>query len=129
MKKLISAALIVLSLSNVAFADCDYSKIVSNPDGTYTYSKELHICVGTMKRDLDSANTQIAEYKKVIDLKDLALTKSDARANLWMDTSFKLQDRMNAIDDLKSKNQYLAFGLGVIMTGLAVWGAGQLVHH
>lgn len=129
MKKLIAAALIAISISNVALADCDFSTgITKNDNGTFTYTKECHIKVGEMKRDLDLANTQIAEYKKVIDLKDLALTKSDARANLWMDTSFKLQDRMNVIDELKSKNQYLAFGLGIVVTGLAVWGAGQLAH-
>lgn len=129
MKKIISTILIAVTLlSTSAMADCDYSKIVKNVDGSYTYSKELHICVGEMKRDLDAATVQLGEYKKVIELKDLALTKANERADLWMNTSFKLQDRMNTIDELKSKNQYLAFGLGIVLTSLAVYGAGQLAH-
>lgn len=128
MKKLIAAALIVLSLSNIAMADCDFSKVIHNADGTMTYTKELHICVGQLKEDLDSANTQIVAYKQAIDLKDLAFTKANQNADLWMNTSFKLQDRMNEVDSLKEKNQYLAFGLGILVTGLAVWGAGYLKH-
>lgn len=129
MKKLIVLLLIAVSFSNIAFADCDYTKIIHNVDGSYTYTKELHICVGQMKQDLDSSRTQLVEYKKAIDLKDLALSKSDERADLWMNTSFKLQDRMNAVDELKGKNQLLMFFAGVAVTSLAVWGAGQLAHH
>ena len=73
--------------------------------------------------------TAIIEYKKAIDLKDLALTSSNTRADLWMNTSFKLQDRMNSVDDIKNKNQLLMFFAGVAVTSLAVWGAGQLAHH
>lgn len=129
MKKLIATFLVAISLSNVAIADCDFSKIVHNADGTMTYTKELHICVGQMKQDLESANAQLTAYKSAIDLKDLAITKANERSDLWMNTSFKLQDRMNAVDDLKSKNQLLTFFAGVVVTGLAVWGAGQLAHH
>lgn len=129
MKKLIAALLLVVSFTNVASAACDFSTgITKNDNGSYTYTKECHVAVGEMKRDLDSATVQLGEYKKAIELKDLALSKSNANADLWMNTSFKLQDRMNAVDELKSKNQVLAFGLGILVTGLAVWGAGQLVH-
>lgn len=129
MKKLISALLAVFMFANVALADCDFSTgITPNTDGSYTYTKACHIAVGTMKRDLDTANTKIASYEKVIQLKDLSLTKSDERADLWMNTSFKMQDRLNSVDELKSKNQWLAFGLGIVFTSLAVYGAGQLAH-
>lgn len=126
MKKLIAMAMIVLSLSNVALADCDFSTGISkNQDGSYTYTKDCHIKVGEMRRDLDAANVQIVEYKKVIELKDLALVKANERADLWMNTSFKLQDRMNVIDEMKSKNQWLMFGLGVLTTGVAAYALNQ----
>lgn len=128
MKKLIAMLMITLTFSNAANAACDFSTGISkNADGTYTYSKDCHVAVGQMKYDLEAANKQVDDYKRVIELKDLALTKSNERADLWMEASFKLQDRMNTIDDMKSKNQWLMFGLGVLTTGLAVWGAGQLV--
>lgn len=128
MKKLIATLLIALSLTNVALADCDYSKLVHNADGTVTYSKELHICVGQMKADLASANSQIADYKQAITLKDLALTKSEQRGDMWMTQSFTLQDRLDKVEDYKSKNEIIYFVGGVLLTGLAVWGAGQLAH-
>lgn len=126
MKKLISTVLLLSFVSNIAMADCDWTKIVQNPDGSRTYSKELHICVGQLKQDLEIANSQIVDYKKAIELKDLALVKADQRANMWMDTSFKLQDRMNTIDDLRSKNNWLYYGLGIASGFVAVWAAGQL---
>jgi len=130
MKKLISLILILVSFSNVALADCDFSTgITRNDNGSYTYSRDCHIKVGSMKLDLEAANKQLTEYNKVIELKDLALSKGNERSDLWMNTSFKLQDRMNAIDDLKGKNQLLMFFAGVAITSLAVWGAGNLAHH
>lgn len=126
MKQFIATLLIGFSLSNLAFADCDYSKIVKNPDGTYTYSRELHLCVGQMKSELEAANTQVVEYKKVIDLKDLALTKANERSDMWMNTSFKMQDRINSIESLQSKSNLLYTALGVGLTVLSVWAAGQL---
>ena len=127
MKLLITTILIFALTCQLAFADCDYSKIKDNGDGTYTYSKELHICVGTMKRDLDAANTQIESYKKAITLKDLALVDSQKRTDLWMDTSFKLQDRMATIDKIENTNKIIYFGLGILVTGAAVYGASKLV--
>lgn len=129
MKLTIATILALVLTCQAAMADCDYSKIVDNGNGTYTYSKELHVCVGNMKKDLDAANTQVASYQKAIEFKDLALVKANDRITLWQDTTFKLQDRMSAIDNLESKNRILYFGLGIIVTGLAVYGAGQLAHH
>lgn len=127
MKRFISVCLVFFTISNAAFADCDFSTgITKQPDGSFLYTKDCHLKVGEMKRDLEAANTQIVEYKKVIELKDLALSKSNERADLWMNASFKLQDRMNAVDDLKTRNQLLLFLSGVAFTSLAVWGAGQL---
>ena len=125
--KLIIAMILTLALTcQAAFADCDYSKIKDNGDGTYTYTKELHICVGTLKRDLESANAQVESYTKAIELKDLALGKANERIMLWEDTTFKLQDRMATIDSLESKNKIIYFGLGILVTGLAVYGASKL---
>lgn len=130
MKKFIALLLLVVSFSNVAMADCDFSTgITKQADGNYLYTRECHVKVGQMKLDLEAANKQVADYSKAIDLKNLALTSSNTRADLWMNTSFKLQDRMNAVDELKSKNQLLMFFAGVAVTSLAVWGAGNLAHH
>lgn len=116
-------SLLVLALSTQASADCDWSKIISNPDGTFIYSKALHICVGQMKQDLTSANIQLTDYKKAIDLKDLALKTSDDRANMWMSTSLTLEKDIQEVDKLRSGNETLYFGLGI----LTVFAAGYIV--
>jgi hypothetical protein len=127
MKRLISLFVVISFFSNVALADCDFSTgITKQEDGSFRYTKECHLKVGEMKRDLEIANTQIVEYKKAIELKDLALAKADERADKWMNAAYKLEDRMTTIDNLRSANQWLYFGIGVAVTGLAVWGAGQL---
>ena len=115
-----------MCFSTSAFADCDFSKLIHNQDGSVVYSADCHLKVGQMKADLDSANLQIQDYKKAIELKDLAISKSQERADLWMGETFKLQDRMSTIESYKSKNEVLYFGLGVVFTSLAVFGAGQL---
>lgn len=129
MKKVTAFFLIAITLTTSAFAECDYSKIIHNENGTYTYSKELHVCVGQMKQDLETATTQLGEYKKAIELKDLAISKADQRSQLWMDTSDKLQTRLNAVADMSNKNQWLMFGLGVVTALGAGYVASQVYRH
>jgi hypothetical protein len=127
MNKLTSIFVISAFLSNVALADCNFkTDIVEQKDGTFIYTEECHIKVGEMKQDLEIAQDQIKDYKKAIELKDLAITRADERADKWMNVAYKLEDRMSTIDDLRSRNQWLYFGFGVGLTALAVWGAGQL---
>lgn len=130
MKKLITAILLFCTLSNVALADCDFSKgITPGPNDTFIYSGECHRKVGTLVQDNASKDKAIADLNQVITLKDLALTKADARTQLWMDTSFKMEDRLNEVDSIYKKNEWLYFALGIVVTGAAVYGAGQLVRH
>lgn len=129
MKKL-SSVLLLVFFANIAMADCDFKTGISPlDDGSFKYSRECHLKVGQMKQDLDVATKQVADLTQAITLKDLALTKSDQRVTLWQDTSFKLEDRINTIDSLQKFNGILYFGLGVVFTSLAVWGAGHLAAH
>jgi hypothetical protein len=127
MKKILTF-LIILVFSTSAFADCDYSKIIKNDNGTYTYTRELHLCVGQMKQDLDIANEQNLKFTKALELKDLALTKADQRADMWQQTAFKLEDRISTIDGYRTSNQWLMFGFGMATMFAASYAASQLVH-
>jgi hypothetical protein len=126
MKLLIMTLLTFALTLQAAKADCDYSKIVSNADGTYTYSKELNHCVGVMKKDLDATKAQMDSYVQSITLKDLALSKADERIKNWQDNSDKLENRLNTIDSLEKKNEWLFFALGIVVTSAAVYGASKL---
>lgn len=126
MKKFIAFVILITFIPS-AFAECDFSTGISKlEDGRFAYSRECHIAVGEMKQDLEKTKVQLGEYKKAIELKDLALTKSNQNTQLWMDTSLNLQGKFNTVESYKTQNQYLAFGIGVLFTGLAVWSAGQL---
>lgn len=126
-KNLVSSLLILSVLSSPAYAECDFSKDIEKlPDGRYAYSVDCHRHVGKMVEDLKDKDDQIAGLTKSISLKDLAIQTNEQRASLWMDTSLKLENRVNTMESMKSTNQWLYFGLGVLGTSLAVWGASKL---
>lgn len=125
--------LVVLSLFfntlNV-FGECDFSiGITKNDNSTFIYSKECHIAVGEMKRDLLISQEQIKKLGQAIDLKDQALSKADQRANLWMETSFKLENRLNAIDKFRKDNELIYFGLGMLTMFAAAYVTSKTISH
>jgi len=128
MKKFLIALITMSFLSNVALADCDYSKI-QKVEGGYLYTKDLHLCVGEMKQDLEIAQKQNEKFVKALDLKDLAISKADQRADMWMNTSFKLEDRVNTIQDMQKTNQWVYFGLGVLSVFVAGYAANQMYNN
>jgi len=129
MKKFLVALIAMTFLSNVAFADCDFKTgITKNESGSYTYTRECHLKVGEMKQDLEIAQQQNEKYVKALDLKDLALTKADQRADMWMNTSFKLEDRVNTIESMQNTNKWVYFGIGVLSVFVAGYAANQIYH-
>jgi hypothetical protein len=122
--KIVSLAVAFATFSNVAFADCAFNDLKHNADGTVTYSAQDHVCVGNLVQDDATKTKQVQDLNKAITLKDLAITKSDARAQLWQDTSLKLESNIQSIDSYKSTSNWMFFGLGV----LTIVGAGMLPH-
>lgn len=80
-----------------------------------------------MVQDLKDREEQVASLNKTIELKDLAIKTNEQRAQLWMDSSLKLEDRVNQMEAMRSTNSWIYFGLGVAATSLSIWGASQLV--
>lgn len=125
MKSLIWIILFSL-ISSIAFADnnCDWSQIKKLPDGGYEYNPTLNICVGQLVRDSSVKDQQIVDLTKAIDLKNLAITNADARTALWTKSAEDEQDRIASIDQSQRTNEYIAFGLGILLT----IGAAYAVH-
>ncbi len=124
MKKIVSLFVSFCMLSHAASAECDFSiGITPGPNHTYVYSESCHIKVGELVQSNKTKDAQIADLSKAIELKDLAITKADQRTQLWMDTSYKLEDRVTKIDELRGKNEMLYYGLGI----LTVFAAGYIV--
>jgi hypothetical protein len=121
--------MLFICMSNSVFAACDWSTgITPGPNKTYIYTEECHQRVGALVADNKVKEQQILDYQKVITMKDLAIKDSDARYQLWFDTSRNLEDRLQKVDSMQKSNEYLAFGLGVAMTFLAGYAAAKLIH-
>ena len=129
MLKLFISLLVIVALlvPRTAYtADCDWSQIKKNADGTYIYSEKLHLCVGKLVQDNKVKTQQITDFTKALSLKDLSIKASDDRANLWMDTSGKLEARLQKVDSLQKDNEWIFFGLGVLATSFAAYTASKL---
>jgi hypothetical protein len=124
MKKLISLILMLSFVSSLSYADCDFSTgITPGPNKTFIYSEACHQKVGQIVQDNKTKDQQIVDLGKAISLKDLALTSSDSRTQLWMATAEKEQDRMNSVDATQRHSDFIYFGLGLLTaigTGFAV---------
>ena len=127
MKRIISALLLFCLASN-AFADCDFSTgITPGPNHIFIYTQECHEAVGKLVQDNKALTLQVGDLTKAVSLKDLALTKADDRTQLWMNTSDKLIDRVDKIDQVEKHNEWLYFGLGVLTTFAAGYVVSQAV--
>lgn len=105
---------------------CDWSKVVQNTDGTYTYSKELNLCVGKTVQDGQTKDLKIADLYKAVDSYQKTIATDEQRIQNAMEALSRISARVEKSEDLQSKNDLLHVGLGAALTALAVWGAGQL---
>lgn len=127
MKKITSLVMVVaLLLSSNAFAECKWTEGVKKVENGYLYTNECHGRVGVLVKDLEDRETEVVNLRKGLELKDLALAKADERIMLWRDESYEQYERLQKQSELANRNQYLWFALGIVVTGAAVWGAGQL---
>lgn len=128
MKKL-NSLLLLLLIPSIALGECDFSTgITKLPEGNFQYTKECHIAVGNLVQSNATKDKQIADLNQAIDLKNLAISKSDERIVLWRDSTFKLEDRINTISSLQSSSNWLYFGLGAITVMGAGFMVGKLFH-
>lgn len=127
MKKLISLALAVsMFMSTTALAECKWTEGVKKVENGYLYTEECHGRVGIIVKDNDDLKVEVNNLLKTIELKDLVIAKADERTILWRNESYEQFDRLQKQSELDHKNELLWFALGIVVTGAAVWGAGQL---
>lgn len=128
MKKLVSVLAAVALFSNVCFADCKFNDLVHNSDGTVTYSKADHLCVGQLVQDNTVKAKQVDDLNKAVQLKDLTITTADQRADNWMNTSLKLEANVQKMNSIQKDEFWIAFGLGVLATFAAGMATAQLTN-
>lgn len=113
-----------MALSTQSIA-CDWSS-VKKVDNGYLYSLECHKQVGGLVANELIHTKQKEELNKALELKDLALHKSDQRLMNWREESYKQHDFLLKQEKLSDVQKWIYFGLGVVVTGLAVHGASKL---
>ena len=125
-KRLLTLVL-VLTISSQAFALCDFKNdIKENQDGSYTYTRSCHVEAGKAFGKVSLLEDRISLLEKKIELKDLTIDRYDKRTELWIDTSFELNDKLQKYENLKSQDRWVSFGLGIGVAILSVWAAGQI---
>lgn len=113
MNKILLIPIILLSLA------CNWKTDVKKVEGGYLFTDRCYQQVGKLRISND-------KLFKSIELKDLALEKSDEVIMKWRDEAYNQHDRLLKQKRLDSWNNWLYFIGGVGLTSLAVWGAGQL---
>lgn len=129
MKLILTLISIISFVSNIALADCDFKTGISPIVDGFKYSQQCHQQVGIMVQELQIKDKQLEDLNKAIDLKNTALKASDDRTQLWMDASFKLEARTEAIENLRKSNDWIYFGLGALTILGAGFMAASLVRH
>lgn len=125
MKKLISSLIIISFASNVAFANCDFSKgITENPDHTYTYTEVCHLQVGLNSKKLELSLLQIKDLREALIAESEALKIANQRVELWKATSNKLEVKVNQMEELKSRNEKLYF-IGGFLLGILAYSLAK----
>lgn len=131
MKKTLKIFLIIalsLSITTLAFADDPLflQKGSPSPSDGYLFSKEktLSIRQELIEKDnqqpvIDSLNKELDLYKTNSSLKDQQLT-----ITLQQNTNL-IKEKQNAIQS-ESYEKIIYFGLGVLATGLAIYGAKEI---
>jgi hypothetical protein len=118
MFKFIKVFILCMCINTSLFADCDWSEIKQVGEN-FLYPKDCHILVGQMSKELQDRRQQVDLLNKSIDLKDLALQKSDERVNVWRTTSYTLEDRLQKQETFTNwtKWGYFVMGAAAIVCG------------
>jgi hypothetical protein len=99
---------------------------VKRTEAGFLYTADCHSRVGILTKDLDDRAIEVESLRKAILLKDAALDVADQRTMLWRKESYEQFERLQKQTEMSRKTETLWFVLGIVVTGAAVWGAGQL---
>lgn len=126
--KYVSLLLIGSLLSVSVMAECVPKNDISEDSktGKFTYSLDCHLEFGKIRQTEKQRLDEIDHLKSSIQMKDMALDLADKRIENWKDATYKMEDRIMKLDKTNDNMKILYFGLGIVVTGLAVWGAGHL---
>lgn len=123
LKHIILFALMFQALDS--FSACNFSTIQKTEQG-YLYSKECHIEVGRLVKSEPLYKVEITSLRKTIELKDLRINKEVARAEMWRKTAIDVEKSYNMRKNMSDIQKYLYMGLGVIVSGGAIYAGSKI---
>jgi hypothetical protein len=128
MKFAVISILILSIILNQSMATCVPKTDIyeDTKTGRFSYSEECHIEFGKLRQTEKERQDQITHLEESIKLKDLALDISSKRIENWQDATYKVEDRILKMEKTSETIKMLYFGMGIVVMGAAVWGAGQL---
>lgn len=94
--------------------------------GRFSYSESCHVEFGKLRQTEKDRQDQVVHLEESLKLKDLALDLSNKRIENWQEATYKVEDRLLKMEKTSETVKMLYFGLGIVVMGAAVWGAGQL---
>lgn len=112
-------------LSQNALASCNPADI-KKVGNAYSYPVECHVDYGRLRQVEEERKAQIKHLNESIKLKDLALDVSNKRIKMWQDATYRVEDRLMKVNKNTETIKWIYFGLGIIVMGAAVAGAGNL---
>ena len=123
MYKLLISLILVSSI--LSATTCDW-KTIQKQDGKFTYTLECHLEVGRLVEVEPLYKSQIDVLRKINESnKDLLKIHTD-RIDLWRDYSVKLEKEYHKVRRWEKYNFWIGLGMGIAMTSLSVYLAGQL---
>ena len=124
---MIVCILLTVSLVNQsALANCNWNDIKRKQDNTFVYTSDCHLEVKRLLDEQKLREEQVKELKGSIKLKDLALDTQEERLNRWRDATYRMEDRILKLDKANKYENWIWFGIGIVVMGAATYGAGQL---
>lgn len=128
LSKLFISPILTFSLISVnsAMADCKWSSDIKEVETGYLYSDDCHLRVGRLVQDEKDYKIEVKQLRKTIELKDLTIGDLKKDRNRWEDEAVEQFERFDKYKKAESKRTWLWFGLGVLATGAAVYGASHL---
>ena len=115
----------LLLIPNLALA-CNFNTDIQKEGDKYLYTVSCHKQVGKMYMDNKSLKKELDLANEAYKQRTIEIQKADEQMRLWRDESYEQHQRLLNVKSASDTEKWLWFGLGVVVMGAAVHGAGQL---
>jgi hypothetical protein len=104
---------------------CDWSTI-ERQDDKFIYSSKCHLSVGRLVKTEKKREEQVKTLNKSLELKDLALSESDKRADLWEKEANKQNELLRKSEKSAKLEKVIWFGAGVASVLFGAWAINKV---